>query len=75
MNDFIYEHIVYDDGWMWSGFDQGYVQMFDLSEEWIYDSKGDDNTPDDEKGIEISVGEDRNAIEMSVNGLRITINL
>lgn len=80
LNDFIYQHIVYEDGWAWDGFSQGYIQMADLSEEWVYDTVADtvvsdDDTHDSKKGIEVSIDEEKNAIEMFINGLKIVINL
>lgn len=83
LNDFIYIHIVYEDGWAWDGFSQGYIQMADLSEEWVYDTEnnvsdmsvGNEDIHDSEKGVEISVDEEKNAIEMFINGLKIVINL
>lgn len=72
LNDFIYEHIVYDDGWAWSGFDQGYIPLSDLTEEWNYE--------DEKEEVMSSNGEDsvtdnnEDDVEITVNGLKITIS-
>lgn len=82
LNDFVYIHIVYEDGWAWNGFSQGYIPLSDLSEEWVYDTEDNvsdmsvsDDTHDSKKGIEVSIDEEKNAIEMFINGLKIVINL
>lgn len=76
LNDFIYIHIVYDDGWAWSGFEQGYVKMSDLSEDWIRDTDKGTGTPTvDGNGIEISVNKDKSALEIIVNGSKVTVKL
>lgn len=70
LNDFIYEHIVYEDGWAWSGFDQGYVPLSDLSEEWTYDiEKEEVMSTNGEDSVT-----DNNDVEIMVNGLKIIIS-
>lgn len=77
LNDFIYIHIVYDDGWAWNGLVQGYIQMSDLSEDWIRDTEdeNDVSASGEDNGIEISVNEDKSALEIIINGSKVTVKL
>lgn len=72
LNDFIYIHIVYDDGWAWSGFEQGYVKTSDLSEDWIRDEKGEDIMS--ANGEDDVTDNNEDDVEITVNGLKITIS-
>ncbi len=72
LNDFIYIHIVYDDGWAWSGFEQGYVKTSDLSEDWIRDEKGEDIMS--ANGEDDVTDNNEDDVEITVNGLKIIIS-
>lgn len=77
LNDFIYIHILYEnDGWAWSGFNQGYIKISNLSEDWIRDTDKGTGTPTvEDNGIEISVNEDKSALEIIINGSKVTVKL
>ena len=68
---------MYDDGWAWNGLVQGYIQMSDLSEDWIRDTEdeNDVSASGEDNGIEISVNEDKSALEIIINGSKVTVKL
>ena len=63
---------MYDDGWAWSGFEQGYVKTSDLSEDWIRDEKGEDIMS--ANGEDDVTDNNEDDVEITVNGLKIIIS-
>lgn len=52
------------------------MKMSDLSEDWIRDTDKGTGTPTvNDNGIEISVNKDKSALEIIVNGSKVTVKL
>ena len=51
--------------------------MSDLSEDWIRDTEdeNDVSASGEDNGIEISVNEDKSALEIIINGSKVTVKL